>query len=319
MAADERKLADGAYGRFEGLDEEDEQDVQDETDVGGRATSLSDIVVAASTDSLSAQPSVAGNRSRSEVTYEADMAVYTPAGQPSRRRSFFPAGDTSVLVEETMDDGSVRVIVAHDTFSAVQHMQQQAEQQRHTDEAHHTSSANAAQAHHKRDAEQPLDPISSFAAKLLDFNSHSSSSSSSGASKEHDGDGHGHETQHSKPHLTRPHSHKQQHEEKGRSSWTATQHHTHADDDQPSGVRPAHRSKAEQPSSNNGSSFTQQPRPPHTSDTRRSGTRAGTDESSSGESSEEESAEDDEEEEEELPHSNRMTGLPVIVGMPDRH
>ena len=201
-AADDRKVAEGAYGRLGDVDEESEDDEVAELHAGP-TTPLSAIVVAGQHNStLSAQPSVVASRSRSEATYDSSMAVFTPAGQPSRRRAFFPAtSETSVLVEETMDDGSVRVIVAHDTMAAVQHMQQQAEQQRHTDEAHSSTQAAAAHANTKREADEPLDPISNFAAKLLDFNSHSSHSQHPASSGD-DGYSNSRSGSHSRSHST---------------------------------------------------------------------------------------------------------------------
>ena len=318
VAADEKEVADGSYARLEELDEEDEQGVQDELDVG-RVTPLSGIVIG-SGEALSAQPSVAGSRSRSEATYDSNMAVFTPAGQPSRRRAFFPAGDTPVLVEETMDDGSVRVIVAQDTMAAVQHMQQQAEQQRHTDEANSSSISIAAQARHKRD-EEPLDAISSFAAKLLDFNSHSSSNNS----KEHDADTHAaHDAQLAKqqpqhasqlahsqthrPHDEKPHSSRPSHS--GQQHSHSHSHSTPSDDSQLSEARAA--------AAQRGSSRRQ--RAVHHSETQTATPtpQSGTSNTSgdSDESSEEEEEAEEVEEEEDMPHSNRMTGLPLIPGFP---
>lgn len=207
-----QEVADGAYARLEGLDEEDEDDVRDELSLGSsrHAPPRHSPVLLASAESLGAL-----SRSRSEATYSSSMAVFTPAGQDSRRRAFFPSasasassaarpsvGSTPVLVEETMDDGSVRVMIAHDTLAAVQHMAQQAEQQRHTDEANSANRDSAASAQQKRDEEEPaLDPISSFAAKLLDH--------SFGHSKEQDDEQPQHPHQH--PHQHEQHSHSHSH------------------------------------------------------------------------------------------------------------
>ena len=68
-------------------------------------------------------------RSQSAATWNPsdDMAIFTPAGADARRKGGFFAQQQSrapVLVEEMMEDGTIRVTIASDREAAVQHLEQ---------------------------------------------------------------------------------------------------------------------------------------------------------------------------------------------------
>ena len=141
----------------------------------------------------SAEPTFAA-RSRSAVTWgpsDEDMNIFTPAAADARKKGFFAQNRAPVLVEETMDDGTIRVTIASDREAAVLHLEQL------------NKEFNEGKAHdekmegEKRDrqdeegeVERHAAPFSSFVSKLF------GSADSAGKGKEDDADEHSKTSQH---------------------------------------------------------------------------------------------------------------------------
>ena len=298
---------DSAYVALPDLQEEDENAEDDDYDdveqkAGGsaRRAPVTHFDTTKEPRISSAEPGY-GSRSRSAITYSTqdEMAIYTPLA--SERRAFFPTaspGSEPVLVEETMSDGTIRVTIASDRQAAVQHIEQLEKDQ---DDGKAYDDRMQGEKRDREDIEveeaRQADPFSTFVNKLLSSADHLIHK------KDDDDDS-------AEPHHAHRHNHHRDSTTKSPASSSPDKHEKGTKS--ASGRPPRHSPDAvlTRKGSNSVSSV---------------GSAGSVGSSSSSLSSadasegEEDGKDGEGDEEEASPQQQpRMTGLPAVLGMPDR-